>query len=341
MSERDRPKYSAKLYEFPPEFVNEISVLRSSVTYIHIFFIWLCIAALSMGGAFLYKTSYFWMAYPLLGLLIASRQGALLQIVHEGSHRLISNNRTANDFAGNWLAALPVGLTLEGYTRGHMRHHAGTNTPDDLETDLEKYSVTDLKNPQLYKLFLMDLLGITALKSFFGHNYKSLENKLSKTKEESSAQERFKILRLGTSQLLVLSLIFQFNFVLYLLLWAIPLISFNMVLLRVRGITEHGAPKQFEINIETADQGNFYTRSVVITNPTWMQRTVNLAETILIGSLSANFHHEHHLLPKVPFYNLKKVHMHANEKIYRNNKYVYVPSYFSTLFQKKREDAST
>ncbi|MDH4467806.1 MAG: fatty acid desaturase [Bacteriovoracaceae bacterium] len=326
-------KYSARKISFSAEFIAEQNLLKTHVTYFNIALIWCCIFVLSFIGQKLFAGPYFWVIYLGLGFLIAGRQGALLQIVHEGSHRLISSIKFRNDFIGNWLAALPVGLTLEGYTNGHMKHHAGTNTVDDLATDLEKYLVTDVKDWRLYKLFLCDLFGITALKSFFGHNYKSLKTK--KHNDENSIDRGLRLFRLATSQLLILAFLFQFNLMFYFLFWAFPLVSFNMLLLRVRGITEHGAPNQLHLKILTADQGNLYTRSVVLTKPNPLKYLVFQLERILIGSLSANYHHEHHLLPKVPFYNLKNVHNFAHQDIKKLNKFVYVDGYFSTLFFSK------
>ena len=316
-------KYSAKSYGIPADFIQDVSHLKPIKTILAIALIWVGILGIAWFGAWLAAKDAvaFWLSYPLLVVALAGRQGALLQIVHEGSHILIHPNPSLNNFIGSWFAALPVGLTLDGYTTGHMRHHAGTNTSDDLPTDLEKYSEVQFPSRALGTKFLRDITGMTALGSFFGHNYASQKRKgLYRLK---MALAKFGGLALAQG---LVFLAMGSDPRIYVLFWALPLITVNMVLLRVRGITEHGAPNQLKIHVQKATEGNFYTRSVVLsTSP------LSLLERFLIGSLACNFHHEHHLLPKVPFYNLKKVHDLVEREIQKQNPYVYVRSYFKTL----------
>ena len=109
-----------------------------------------------------------------------------------------------------------------------------------------------------------------------------------------------------------------------------------MILMRVRGITEHGAYRQFDIQVMTPNQGNYYTRSVVMDNPTFFKNFIFQIERVLIGSLNCNYHHEHHLFPKVPFYKLSKVHRYINKDVRERNQLVYVDGYFSTLLLTKK-----
>ncbi len=62
--------------------------------------------------------------------LIAGRQGALLQLIHEASHKLISKNNKLNDFFGEFLTSLLVGVNFFGYRSVHNQHHTYTATPE-------------------------------------------------------------------------------------------------------------------------------------------------------------------------------------------------------------------
>jgi len=330
LQEPETTKYSGRLYHLPTEFLSDISRVHSHRTLLALLGIWASIVALVVFATRVLPHSWFWYCYVPLGFVMAGRQGALLQIVHEGSHYLISKSKRANDFWGNWIAALPVGLTLKGYQAGHMQHHAYTNTVDDLPTDLEKHSVTDLGDRHLYFCFLRDAFGITALRSFFGHNTRF--GRPARPASPPALWPRLeRLIYMGVVQLVLLVVVFQLKVTNYLLLWVVPLLTFNMLLLRVRGIAEHGLPGQRRIVIETADQGNRYTRSMVAPKGSLLGYFVSTGETLLIGSLSCNFHHEHHLFPNVPFYNLNKIYAQIHEQASQRYPDIYARGYFAAF----------
>ena len=231
-----------------------------------------------------------------------------------------------NHFFGNWLAAYPVGLTIEGYAKGHFQHHAHTNTANDLATDLEKYAATRFGDGSLACAFLRDILGLTALRSFLGHSDNSVH--ISESKKRNYLMNNLKnYAGQGLSQIIILAIVFQFDFKMYCLLWVLPLVSFNMVLLRVRGIAEHGLPNQLGKIILSAEQGKLLTRTMLMNNETWSDHVLNFVERILIGTLNCNFHHEHHILPTVPFYNLPKLNTWIYSELNKNHPLVYAKSY--------------
>ena len=83
--------------------------------------------------------------------------GALLQLLHEAAHSMLSKSKQVNERIARWFCALPVGVNFEGYVLGHLRHHAYTGTENEPETDYEKYRVSDIRSPFLYLLLLKDL----------------------------------------------------------------------------------------------------------------------------------------------------------------------------------------
>lgn len=265
--------------------------------------------------------------YVPIIFLIAGRFGSLLQLIHEASHTLLSPDRKTNDRLAKWLCSLPVGVFYEGYVTGHMLHHAWTNTDKDPKADTEKYRLTDFKDPALYLLLLKDLLGITALSIFFA--YKESNDSSQKTKESKVVP----LLQLCLVQSLLLGGLFQFDIVHYILFWLFPAVSPHMFLMRIRGIAEHGLSKQLNVEIKSPSDGNFYTRSFFTKQNHYSVTPLIWIEKLLIGSLNVNHHHEHHLFPTVPFYNLPILHERIAPLVHAQNPDIYAKGYFAAAFR--------
>lgn len=89
---------------------------------------------------------------------------------------------------------------------------------------------------------------------------------------------------------------------LYLLLWALPLLTVLQPVLRLRAILEHGAVE---------DLGSPLTAAR--TNRTWGGPLNWLARAVLFPH-HVNYHLEHHLYPAVPHYHLPRLHRLLQEK---------------------------
>ena len=107
-----------------------------------------------------------------------------------------------------------------------------------------------------------------------------------------------------------------------------------MLLMRIRGIAEHGLHRQKGLNYVSKSEGAFYTRSFLTNSNKYKINFFTLFEKALIGTLSVNYHHEHHLDTKIPYYNLKKFHnMNKNKIINIVGEDVYEKGYFSAVFK--------
>tara|TARA_B100001175_G_C19512788_1_gene645047 strand:+ start:3799 stop:4842 length:1044 start_codon:yes stop_codon:yes gene_type:complete len=275
--------------------------------------------------------------YPFLIFFIAGRQGAFLQLIHEAAHNLISKNVKINNFFGGWLTSYLIGINYKGYTTGHHEHHKYTSTPHEPKADSEKYVIVDFKDPKLYLLFLKDLIGITALKIFFDYG----NDKLNKQEKNSTILEslfnKSKVfIKLGLVQLVILYL-FNFNIIYYFMFWVYPAMGPHMFLMRIRGIAEHGLGKKLGKKILNSNEGRYYTRSFLTDRNRYNVNLISFFEKLLIGSFNVNFHHEHHLNSKVPYYNLKKFHNLVHSQIKDNIKpdydaVIYEKGYFSAFF---------
>jgi len=101
--------------------------------------------------------------------------------------------------------------------------------------------------------------------------------------------------------------------------------------MRIRGIAEHGLNKQLAVTLGTPEEGNLYTRSFGTPKKRYSFTPLVVMERALIGSLNVYYHHEHHLFPKVPFYNLPKLHSLVADKVSARNPDVYAAGYFSAF----------
>ena len=337
--------YGPRLYQIDKKTLDEFKTLKSYKPVLSAVGAWLWIFLLVKTFLLFPNLK---LLYPIFAFLIAGRAGVFLQLVHEAAHGLVSKGKF-NDWFGNWMAAYPIGLDLKGYQEGHTRHHVCTNQKCDPVSDSEKYRVCDVKNPKLWLLFLKDLLGITAISVRFMYeqpsaNLKHRDIVESLEYEETNAQAQLlpdgswqrtikKYASISLIQLLILGFLFNFNVIHYFFLWLIPLVTAHMVLMRVRGIAEHGLGIQLGVkNLEEKTKGSFYTRSFGTPVNHYSFPLFVWLERFLIGSLDVYYHHEHHLYPTVPYYNLHKIHKLISEKIKTSNPDVYAKGYFACLF---------
>ncbi len=273
-----------------------------------------------------------WLLYPIFALLMAGRQGVFLQIMHEAAHRLLSKNPRLNNALATWLAAAPLGLNFAAYSRNHLNHHAHTNEAEDSPTDVEKYLFCDVRSPRLWRLFMKDLVGITAFQILFQYEKVGIA-----ASSRGVASKLSRLTSTGVVQIAILWTFFDGHVLYYLALWLAPLVAIHMPLMRVRGIAEHGLPAQRGLSLPVSPPlGTLYTRSFLTSVRRYDLALLNWIEKILIGSLNVHYHHEHHLLPTVPFYNLPRLHLLIAERALQCNPNVYAKGYFWSLFYKRR-----
>lgn len=326
-------RYTISSYQLTKEQLQNLAKLDIVKSNTALLLIWIELIALVSIFRFVLPTSFQWALYLPVIFLIAGRFGGLLQLVHEGSHRLLHDDAKINFSISQFLCSLPIGVSSRGYAKGHIQHHANTGTELDPPADAEKYRICDFRNPKLYLLLLKDFLGITALQVFLSYKENTEKKIEDEFKDNPQKAKLIEFAQLCGIQLLILTLLFQWNILHYILLWLIPAMSAHMVLMRFRGIAEHGLPNQLGIKIQRSDDGNLYTRSFFTPANHYQNKTLIFLEKILIGSLNVNFHHEHHLLPNVPFYNLPELHKMVGDRVKVRNPDVYAKGYFGAALR--------
>ena len=231
-------------------------------------------------------------------VIIGSRQFALAVLAHDAAHNLLFSNNKVNDWAGQWFCAYPIFQDNRVYRPYHLKHHRHTETEDD--PDLVLSSPFPITKRSFIRKVFRDLTGITGVKRYWGSlssifrtKGDNVFNKISKT---SNKLHGFLI-----SNLIIFILISTtMHWSLFLLLWWLPSFTYYSLIIRIRNISEHAVTpgnNDFD-NTRT-------TKSTVLTR-------------FLMVPHNVNYHLEHHLFTRCPWYNLPKAHSMMIENGYED-----------------------
>ena len=231
-------------------------------------------------------------------VIIGSRQFALAVLAHDAAHNLLFANNKMNDWAGQWFCAYPIFQDNRVYRPYHLKHHRHTETDDD--PDLVLSSPFPITKRSFIRKVFRDLTGITGVKRYWGSlssifrtKGDNVFNKISKT---SNKLHGFLI-----SNVIIFILISTtMHWSLFLLLWWLPSFTYYSLIIRIRNISEHAVTpgnNDFD-NTRT-------TKSTVLTR-------------FLMVPHNVNYHLEHHLFTRCPWYNLPKAHSMMIENGYED-----------------------
>ncbi|MGH8101862.1 MAG: fatty acid desaturase family protein [Chthoniobacterales bacterium] len=220
--------------------------------------------------------------YVLTIMWIGARQNALAVLMHEAVHYRLLPNRKWNEWIGEVFTAWPVMVTVNGFRQTHWAHHRHVNKPDDpdwqrKQTELFRYPKSGL---DMIFITLKYWIGFYAIKNFGEiNNAPKISNGLKYT-------------RLGFYlAVIIASIVFHF-WVGLIIYWIVPLFTYFLWIIYVRGVAEHfGGIEHHHEDLLAM------TRHV----------ECNLFERLLIAPNYIHVHIGHHLYPSVPFYNLRKL----------------------------------
>lgn len=266
--------------------VKELSKLQPAKVLCAILFNWTCIIVAIYAGSTinnLFLTIFF-------VFFIASRQHALLAMMHDAAHFRFVENPKLNDLISDIFCAFPHFITTLKYRGSHLKHHKHLNTDRDPDWKAKK-GKKDWEFPKTKKEILIllcyHLIGYGGY-LFISQLYRyGVNNSAAKNHRPGAIDRVFRI----TYYILVISVFSYFEvWSSFLIYWTIPLFTVLPFLLRLRSMAEHfGLERTEELNS---------TRNV----------KVNILERIFIASQSVYYHLDHHLYPSVPYYNLRKLH---------------------------------
>lgn len=272
---------------------------------------WALIAA-TVAGVLALQHPLAW----VLGIaIIASRQHALLILMHEGAHRRLLPHRGANDAVSDLLLAFPLSVSASRYRRLHNQHHRHTNHEGDPDRETiagdDQWHFPRSRSSAL-GVALRDLSGLNlprALKAMALYSpWTSLMDRMKG--HEQTGLTNAEIRRLVVVQAAMLGGLAATNgWVAFAVLWLLPTATVLPLLLRIRGIAEHeGVPGGDEVR---------ETRHV----------DAGPVEAFFLSPFNINYHTAHHLFPSVPWYNLPALHERLLEDSAYASRLVSAPSY--------------
>ena len=231
-------------------------------------------------------------------VIIGSRQFALAVLAHDAAHNLLFENNKVNDLAGQWFCAYPIFQDNRVYRPYHLKHHRHTETEDD--PDLVLSSPFPITKKSFIRKIFRDLTGITGVKRYWGSlssifrtKGDNVFNKISKTSN--------KIHGFLISNLIIFILISTtMHWSLFLLLWWLPSFTYYSLIIRIRNISEHAVtPGNDDFDNTRTTKSTFLTRFLMVPH-------------------NVNYHLEHHLFTRCPWYNLPKAHSMMIENGYED-----------------------
>src|SRR5208282_6527815 len=143
------------------EELRELSTVKPALACIHVVAEWGLIVAT------IYICQRFWhpMLYVFAVAFIASRQHALLVLMHDGVHYRLLRNRRLNDWMSEVMLAWPHFVSARQYRKNHFAHHRYLNTAQDPDLKRRKGDprwIFPQAIPDLAKTLLRDVSGLNA-----------------------------------------------------------------------------------------------------------------------------------------------------------------------------------
>ncbi len=219
-------------------------------------------------------------------IAIASRQHALLGLMHEAAHKNLLPGRW-NDLVSDVFCAIPLLLVTKFYRTSHLAHHRNVNSAEDPDWSRKAWIFPKRSYFSLW-LFIVAESARAVVRRFF------IFTSTIFLQPKHSLKFFFYLLGLILFWIFVISMgIGWRSFFLY---WVCPMTLILPVLGVVRSVSEHfGLSYKGDLN---------QSRDI----------EAGLLERALFGPNALNFHLSHHLFPSVPRYRLKELHRQLKEE---------------------------
>lgn len=241
------------------------------------------------------------LAWVLAVTLLGGRQLALAILMHECAHGSLFRTRALNEQLGRWLIAAPVWLQLGDYRRHHLKHHAHTSLEGDPDLGLVEPFPTSRWS--LSRKLLRDVFGIAFLRRVvavllmdMGVLTYSASTGQRRVVPRPSLASMLRGLLVHTGPMVLMNaalfgVLAALGHGWLYLAWVLANATTFSLFLRIRSIAEHAVT-------EAGDDPLRNTRTI----------DANLFARLTVAPHHVNYHLEHHLLPTVPHYRLKRLH---------------------------------
>jgi fatty acid desaturase len=239
------------------------------------------------------------LTWLLAVMIVGTRQLGLAVLMHEAAHGGLHSNKAINEFAGQWLCAVPVGADLASYRSYHLQHHKFTQQPED--PDLSLSAPFPISKESYRRKAIRDLTGQTFVKQRL-----PLLLALFRASDEDVSVEHESFVSAGREKTLRFLAVNALLFVLFWLagagiwfvgVWVVAMATWLSLVTRIRNIAEHACA--------ATGEDPFSHARTTLANP---------IERAFIAPYWVNYHAEHHLFMYLPCYRLPEAHRMLAEK---------------------------
>jgi fatty acid desaturase len=179
-------------------------------------------------------------------VLVAGGQHGLALVTHEFTHYLVfPKRRKLNDVIGAWFFAGPSGLAFDLYRHRHFAHHRLYSTEDDTKTLYKR----DYTGGRLLLECVRSLCGLDYIQQVV-----NVLRRLGKDKRDPGARTvslRRAMVPLVGSQFVIAAILCLMDPVVYVMLWAVPLLTLTQLFSKLRSSVEH-----LPLNCESGEDPN-------------------------------------------------------------------------------------
>ncbi|GIJ28778.1 dihydrorhizobitoxine desaturase [Micromonospora qiuiae] len=312
------------MYRFSPDIEREIKELNKSDNW-HALLAWSTDIILIVGYAAACHLISWWL-YPVAVLVIGARQRGLSTILHDCAHGVGASDKRLQMVLGTVLTAYPIFQTHYAYKISHVfTHHPKLGNPDgdpDLQFFVEEKVYTPASRARyIGRVLVWPALGrqtVAYLRYLVRNRYLVLKGEGPKERVASPVQRRKERLDVAAFWMFwaaVTGFCWHIGALDELLLfWVIPFLTSFQILGWYIELSEH-TPLVRDHTVDLYMTRNRKSRGL---------------EKWLTGIHNDNYHLEHHLDPRTPFWNLHK----AREIRLRDPNYAALDAMTGGLFTK-------
>ena len=227
-----------------------------------------------------------WWLFLAVFVFVASRQYALLILLHDAFHALVHPNRRVNDILGRLALGAPCGSAYWPSRAVHLEHHRYLGEVDDPELFLHSAGPPREKRApgRLLWHFLRLVLGDQALHTYLGGKASTDATPMTRVHRVARGMIPVAVAQLGLLAMFALA----GSWPTYFTLWLLPLLTLAVLFNGMRTFCDHA-------NVTDEPSGKDHRLVTYRSSP---------PERFFIAPFHMNYHAEHHLFPYVPHYRL-------------------------------------